>query len=135
MTRSKSLTVAAILQFLLSIVDFAMAIPILAAGSAGLPPPSGAEGASGPPFFIGVVFLTLAVASLFGAYGLWSNHKWGKVITLITRGISGLFALGDVLATTMGGRPDIALGFAAYVVASIVVIVLVLRREQTPVLA
>jgi len=131
MTRSKTLTVAAILQALLALVDMIGAVRILAAGSEGLPPPPGLEG-DGPPFWAGVLFLTFAVASLFGAYGLWINQKWGKVLTIITRVVMGLFALGDVLNGFSISYYGLAFAFAAYVLVSILVIVMVLRREPKP---
>ena len=135
MTRSKSLTLAAILQFLFGVVDALSALPILAAGSAGLPAPSGIEGASGPPFWAGVLFLILAVATLFGAYGLWINQKWGKMLTIITRVVLGLFALGDVVAAAMMGGTAVASAFSLYVLLSVVVVFLVLRREPMRALA
>lgn len=131
-TRSKTLTVAAILQLLFGLVDMIDAVRILAAGSEGLPPPPGGEEMGGPPFWAGVLFLTFAVASLFGAYGLWVNQKWGKIITVITRLVRGLFALGDVLGTVSLSYYGLAFAFAVYVLMSIVVIVLVLRREPKP---
>jgi hypothetical protein len=136
LTRSKTLIVAAILQTLLGLVDMMGAVRILAGGSEGLPPPPGAPpDMGGPPFWAGVLFLIFAVASLFGAYGLWLNQKWGKIITIITRVVMGLFALGDVLNALSLSYPGVASGFAAYVLVSILVIVLVLRREPKPAMA
>src|SRR5262245_49817962 len=97
LTRSKNLTIAATLQVLLGLVDIISAVRILTGGSQELPPPPGLEDQGGPPFWAGVLFLILAVAGLFGAYGLWINQKWGKLITIITRVIMGLFLLGDVV--------------------------------------
>jgi hypothetical protein len=89
----------------------------------------------GPPFWAGVLFLIFAVASLFGAYGLWINQKWGKIITIITRVVMGLFALGDVLNAFFLSYYGLAFAFAAYVLVSILIIVLVLRREPKPAMA
>ena len=124
MTRSKSLTVAAILQALLSALVAISAVPILGAGSSGR-----------PPFILGVVFLILAVAGLFGAYGLWINQKWGRLVTVITSAIFGLFAIGDVLFAALQGAFDQAAVFSLGVLACIVVVYLVLRREPRPALA
>jgi hypothetical protein len=132
LTRSKTLIVAAILQILLGLVDMIGAVRILAAGSQGLPPLPGFEDEGGPPFWAGVLFLIFAVAGLFGVYGLSINQKWGKVITLITRVVMGLFALGDVLSMFGASYFGAASGFAVYVLVSILVIVLVLRREPKP---
>ena len=135
MNRTKSLTIAAILQFLLGVADALGALPILAAGSAGLPPQPGFESVGGPPFWAGVLFLVLAVAALFGAYGLWVNQKWGKTLTIVTRVILGLFALGDVVGAAVMGQLGGASAFGLYVLASVVVVFLVLRRETRPALA
>jgi hypothetical protein len=133
MTRSKTLMVAAILQALIGLFDMMDAVRILAGGSEGLPPPPGAPpDMGGPPFWAGVLFLIFAVASLFGAYGLWINQKWGKIITIITRVVMGLFVLGDVLNAFSISYYGLAFGFAVYVLVSILVIVLVLRREPKP---
>jgi hypothetical protein len=130
LTRSKNLTIAVILLVLLGLWDMIGAVRILTAGSQGLPPPPGAyPGSEGPPFWAGVLFLIFAVATLFGAYGLWMNQKWGKIISIITRVVMGLFALGDVLNALALSYPALAFAFALYVLLSILVIVLVLRRE------
>jgi hypothetical protein len=132
LTRSKTLIIAAILQALIGLFDMMDAVRILAAGSEGLPPPPGLEDQGGPPFWAGVLFLIFAVASLFGAYGLWINQKWGKIITVITRVVMGLFALGDVVSTVFISYYGAAFGFVVYVLISILIIVLVLRRELKP---
>jgi len=135
MFRSKSLTIAAILKVVLGILMAMSAIRILSAGSAGLPPPPGMEDTGGPPFWAGLLFMTVAIASLFAAYGLWKNQKWGKVVALVTSAINGLFSLGDVLGSVMTQNYAFAFGFVLVVLAEVLVIVLVLRREPRPQLA
>jgi hypothetical protein len=135
MVRSKSLTGAAILQFLLSTADAIGALPILAAGTQGRDPLPGVGAAGGPPFWAGVFFLVFAIAGLFGAYGLWINQKWGKVIAVTTRVVVGLFALGDILSAILAAKYGIAMIAVVYVLVSIFVIMLVLRREYKPALA
>jgi len=132
MIRSKSLTGAAILQFVLGILDLINSLPILEAGTERRPPQPGVEQVG--PFFMGVVFLILAVATLFGAYGVWINQKWGKVLVVVTRVVTGLLALGDILSGVVAGKIDFAVIGIFYVLASILVIVLVLRRETKPVM-
>jgi len=128
MSRSRSLTLGAILQAVLSIADGMSALPILAAGITGLPARPGHESVGGPPFFIGVFFIIAGVSGLFAAYGLWMNQKWGKVLTIITRVLLSLFALGDLFPA-----PDpLRLVFGTYLLASIVVIFLVLRVAPRP---
>ncbi|HEU5098980.1 MAG TPA: hypothetical protein VFU22_08175, partial [Roseiflexaceae bacterium] len=73
--------------------------------------------------------------SLFAAYGLWKNQKWGKVVALVTSAINGLFSLGDVLGLVLMQNYALAFGFALVVLAEVLVIVLVLRREPRPQLA
>jgi hypothetical protein len=132
MTRSKSLTGASILQVLLGIVDLVGALPILEAGTERQPPQPGVPQVG--PFFMGVVFLILAIASLFGAYGLWINQKWGKVLVVVTRVVTGLLALGDILNFVVSGNIGFVVIGMSYVLASILVVVLVLRRESKPVM-
>jgi uncharacterized membrane protein (DUF2068 family) len=119
----------------LGIYDIFPATRILAAGSEGAPAIPGGEEFGGPPFWAGMMFLTLAVATLFSAYGLWVGQKWGKVVTLVTRAILILFALGDLVGATMIGAYNFAAISAVYVVLSIVVVALVLRRQPKPVMA
>ena len=136
MFRSTSLTIAAGLKVILGILIAMSAIRILSAGSAGLPPPSGAPpGQSGPPFWAGLLFLTMAIACLFAAYGLWKNQKWAKIIAIITSAINGLFSLGDLVGFVMTQNYAFAVGFVLVVLAEVLVIVLVLRREPRPQLA
>jgi len=136
MFRSTSLTIAAGLKVILGILIAMSAIRILSAGSAGLPPPSGAPpGQSGPPFWAGLLFLTIAIACLFAAYGLWKNQKWAKIIAIITSAINGLFSLGDLVGFVMTQNYAFAVGFVLVVLAEVLVIVLVLRREPRPQLA
>ena len=136
MFRSTSLTIAAGLKVVLGILIAMSAIRILSAGSAGLPPPSGAPpGQSGPPFWAGLLFLTIAIACLFAAYGLWKNQKWGKVVAIVTSAINGLFSLGDLVGFVMTQNYAFAVGFVLVVLAEVLVIVLVLRREPRPQLA
>ena len=136
MFRSTSLTIAAGLKVILGILIAMSAIRILSAGSAGLPPPSGAPpGQSGPPFWAGLLFLTIAIACLFAAYGLWKNQKWAKIIAIVTSAINGLFSLGDLVGFVMTQNYAFAVGFVLVVLAEVLVIVLVLRREPRPQLA
>lgn len=136
MFRSTSLTIAAGLKVVLGLLIAMSAIRILSAGSAGLPPPSGAPpGQSGPPFWAGLLFLTIAIACLFAAYGLWKNQKWAKIIAIVTSAINGLFSLGDLVGFVLTQNYAFAVGFVLVVLAEVLVIVLVLRREPRPQLA
>lgn len=135
MTRSRNLQIAAVLLVLLALFSIVPAIRTLSYGSAGAPPLVGTDESNGPPFWSGIMFLVLGVATLFGAYGLWNGQKWGKVVTLATRAILLLFALGDLV----GSVAFSAYGFAAlssvYIAVSLIVVYLVLRRQPNPALA
>jgi hypothetical protein len=127
--RSKSFKIAAVLVTALSVLGVASALRILAAGREGLPALPGSAEAGGPPFWAGVMFLTLAICGFFSAYGLWNNQKWGKVVAVVFAVINGLFSLGDLLGFLSLGMILPALGFFVIVLADILIILLVLRPE------
>jgi len=132
MNRSTSTTVAAILVFAIGVAGMISAVRILSAGIEGLPPVPELGGAGGPPFWAGLLFMVLAVASLFAAFGLWKNQKWGKVVAIVTCTIFGLFTLGDVLGSVMARQYAFASGFGLLLGACVLAIILVLRREPRP---
>ena len=77
--------------------------------------------------------MILSVASLFGAFGLWKNQRWGKVVAIVTAAVYGLFSLGDLMGATLAERYDLALISALIVAACLAIVVLVLRRQPQPV--
>lgn len=135
MTRSRNITIAVILQVALGLFYVFSAVRILAGGSAGGPTLPGAPEDSGPPFWAGIMFLSLALISLFSAYGLWIGQKWGKVLAIVTCVIGVIFALGDLIGTLSLGLYGYAAIAACLIGASIATILLVLRSQPKAVLA
>lgn len=132
MNASKRTRIAAGLQVLSGIVSLFSATRILAAGSQGLPPLPGAEEMGGPPFWAGLMFFALAVASLFSAFGLWKGQRWGKVVAIVTCAVNAVFAAGDVLGAVAVGSLAMGLVMGLSVLVYLLVIVLVLRRDPVP---
>lgn len=133
MIRSRMLVVVLLIG--LAIFDLIPAIINLSYGSAGAPAWVGNGEVSGPPFGMSLAFVGLSVVTLFGAYGIWIGQKWGKVVTLVTRALLLLFALGDLLGALTFSAYSLALLSLLYVIASIIVVYLVLRRQPKPVMA
>lgn len=129
MNVSARIRLAAGLQVLSGIAGLVSAIRILSAGSAGLPAPKGAEAMGGPPFWAGLMFFALAIASLFSAYGLVKGQRWGKIVAIVTAAISAVFMAGDVAGAVALGSPLVALGFGVGTLGYLLVLYLVLRRE------
>lgn len=129
MRPSKGIATAAALQVLSGIAGLISAVRILSAGSAGLPAPKGAEAMGGPPFWAGLMFFALAIASLFSAYGLVKGQRWGKVVAIVTASISAVFMAGDVAGALALGAPLVAVGFGLGTLGYVAVLYLVLRRE------
>ena len=132
MNRSRPILVAVAIQGISAVFGLFSSVRILAAGSAGLPVPDGGGSGGGPPFWAGLMFFALAIASLFGAYGLWRGQRWGKVVTLITCGVNAVFMAGDVLHGIQLRSPALALAMGMGVLAYILAIVLVLRPVPAP---
>lgn len=130
MNRSKQIVVAASLTALIGVLSILSGTRILSAGSAGLPSPSGAASAGGPPFWAGLLFFSIGVALLFGAYGTWKNQKWGKVVSIALSAVQGLFVLGDIVGTFMRQVYPLTVLFVAGELACILIIVLLLQRPR-----
>lgn len=129
MNATARIRLAAGLQVLSGIAGLVSAVRILSAGSAGLPAPKGAEAMGGPPFWAGLMFFALAIASLFSAYGLVKGQRWGKIVAIVTAAISAVFMAGDVAGAVALGSPLVALGFGVGTLGYLLVLYLVLRRE------
>ncbi len=132
MNASKRTRIAAGLQVLSGIVGLISGIRILSAGSQGLPPLPGAEEMGGPPFWAGLMFFALAVASLFSAFGLWKGQRWGKVVAIVTCTVNAVFGAGDILGAIAVGSATMGIVMGLSVLVYVLVIVLVLRRDPVP---
>jgi hypothetical protein len=117
MTRSKPMTVAAILQLLLSLFEIVGSLIVLPLGAGGLDQ----TGAS-PPYIVVVVAFAIAVLGLVSAYGVWRAQKWGVILTIVLRAVGGFLAVPGL------GSPSTVLRLAATttVVTSIAIVVLLL---------
>jgi hypothetical protein len=132
MNAVKRFRLAAALLVVSAVGGVLSAVRILAAGSAGLPPMQGAEEMGGPPFWAGLMFFALAVASLFAAYGLWKGQRWGKVVAIVACTVNAVFAAGDVLGAVMVGSLPMGILMTTSVLGHLLVIGLVLWRERAP---
>ncbi len=121
MTRSRSVTIAAILLFVFNLWNAAEIVPRLAQGTAA------DSSAVGPSFAVGLFVFTLAIFELLAAYGLWRNAKWGKVLGLIVSALNILYTIIPLLVAPL----PIKLIAAGIIVLNIFIIVLLLRRHET----
>ncbi len=135
MTRSRNITTAVILQVVLGLFYVLSATQILAGGSGGGPDLPGSPEGSGPPFWAGMMFISVALIRLFSAYGLWIGQKWGKVLAIVTCVIGVVFGMGDLLGTIAIGQYGFAAISACLIGASLAIILLVLRGQPKPAMA
>ena len=126
MNRPWTYTLAAILQFVLSLLAIGVALSTLPQGAAAL------NSVEGPGYAFIVMALITGVAGLFAAFGVWKNQKWGVILTIVLRALDGLLALpGLIFAQPLPGKLMALSG----VVLAIVVIALLLwpRPKAGPV--
>jgi uncharacterized membrane protein len=127
LSRPTALKIAALLSFVLGVIGFILALPFLARGASGLDIANDA-----PPFFIIFSAFVFAILRIVGAYGVWTNQRWGIVVTILANAIDSILALpGIFVAPTM----ELWLSATLGVIVSIVVIVLCLWRDPKPAMA
>ena len=97
MSRSKSVTIAAILQFAFSAFAVITTLPNLARGAT----PEAGEIFG---FVVTLVTFTAGVLGLVGAYGAWRNTKNGKILSIVMNVVFVLLFLGGVLFASPGGK-------------------------------
>ncbi len=123
MTRTRSVTIAAIIVFFNAVWNVVSIVPRLAQGTAN------DNNYNSPPFAVALLVFTLAIFGLFASYGLWRNAKWGRVLGLIVSALNILYTMIPLLVAPL----PIKLVAAGIIVLNIVIIVLLLRREARPV--
>ena len=118
MNRPKTYTIAAILQFLVSVFSVVASFPQLVQGANTVE-----LAGDSPPFFIIILGFSIGLLGLVSAYGVWRNQKWGVILTILLRAIDGLSALPGLLyAPTVPLKIVVSVG----VLLAIVVIALLL---------
>ncbi len=123
MTRSKSMTIAAVLLFVYNVYDAMQTIPLLAQGTA-------TDGnMSKPPFAVSLLVFTLAIFGIVAAYGVWRNAKWGKVLGLVVTALNILYTLIPLLVAPL----PIKLIAGGFIVLNILILWMLLQRESTSV--
>lgn len=117
MNRPQTYTIAAILQFVISVLSIVFSFPDLARGAAA------SQAADVAPYFITVSGFALGILGLVSAYGIWQGQKWGVILTIAIRLLDGVLALPGVLFA-----PTLTLKLLAItgVILAIVVIALLL---------
>lgn len=127
MKRTRSYTIAAILQLLLSLAAIGLSLPDIARGANEVN-----QAPDTIPYAALMMSLIIGVLGLVSAYGVWRVQKWGVILTIILRAVDGLTSLPGV---AFGPTPMLQFLATISVVLAIVVIYLLLRREPTPAVA
>ncbi len=127
LSRPTALKIAAVLSFILGVVDFIFVLPMLSRGESDVDLANDT-----PPFIIVFSAFVFAIIRLVGAYGVWTNRRWGIVVTILANAIDSILALPGIFAApTMELWLDATLG----VIVSVVIIILCLWRDRKSVLA
>lgn len=129
MSRSRSLIIVVIFQVLIALFNTFFAIRTLSAGISGATSVVGGEEIGGPPFWAGIMFLCLSIATLFSAYGLWIGQKWGKIVAIATNALLILFGVGDAVNMLAIGEHGFFALFGVYIAMLVTVLVVILRRQ------
>lgn len=123
MPRPLAVTVAVIIQGVLSAADILLTLPFLS--GAALPD-------DGPPLFINVLTLLIGLLGLVAAWGAWRRKRWGSVSTVVLRALDGLASVPAILfAPSLG----LQIGAVVAILLSIAVIWLLLMPAARRVMA
>ena len=120
---SVSKSAAAVINAIISMVGLAVSIAPLPLGSDGV-----AARGDQPPFAALVAGVVLGVLGLVGSVGIWRGERWGSFLVIGVRGLDGLSSLLGVTADDLTLRSLAILS----VLAAVVVIFLLLRRDKVP---
>lgn len=123
MSRSKQITIAAILLFLLSLMNAASEIPILMQG-----PAAAALRDDVGSFWITLFNFTYSAAGMIAAFGLWRKMQWGKILAII---VSALSILNLMIPVILNQLPlPIKVVASVFTALYVLVVVLVLRNSS-----
>ncbi len=123
MIRSKSLTTAAVILFLYSLLQAVLEVPNLARGT------FFDSNTSMAPFAMSLFSFTLALAGLFAAYGVWKNMRWGKVLAIVVLALRILYTSVPVLVAPL---PIKIIGLVFIAIAALILVLLLgAPRRQT----
>ena len=120
---STSKAAAAVINAMISLVGLAVSIAPLSLGADGV-----ADRGDQPPFAALVVGVVIGVLGVVGSFGIWRGQRWGSFLTIGVRGLDGFGSLFGVTADDLTLRSLAILS----VVAAVLVIFLILRRDPVP---
>ncbi|HEU5328554.1 MAG TPA: hypothetical protein VFU78_10705 [Thermomicrobiales bacterium] len=129
MSRPRSYTTAAVLLMLYALTQAVFAIPELAGGAD--PAARTIGGRPGPPYFLLVVNLVVAVLCAVAAAGVWRVQKWGVVLGIVVAALAALTSLPGLIFAPFPLR----LGGVLALAWMAAIIVLLLRAAPQPALA
>lgn len=122
MTRPKSLTAAAIIQFVWGAAILTLSFPDLAKGAT--PEAGGLAGYTVTTFAFAVAVLTMVAA-----WGIWTQSRSWRIIAIGVNVLGALPLLGAVLFAS----PTVKLMAGALLLVPVLLIVLLLARTSHPV--
>jgi hypothetical protein len=114
MTRPNTYTVAALLQFAISVTAVVLGVWDLKPGSSIEPE---------IPYPVLLFAFAAGVLGILSAYGVWKMMRWGVILTIVLRALDGLAAAPGLLFAPTAELKAMA---TIFVVVSIVIIALLL---------
>lgn len=121
MNRPMTYTVAAVLQFVVSVLAVAWGARDLM--------PGGTPVEELPPYPVLLAAFAFGAIGLVSAYGVWRNQRWGVILTILVRALDGLLAAPGILFAPTQSMKFMA---SSGVLLSIVIIALLLWPRLRP---